>query len=326
MAQKDKQLSTLQEENAIVDEATAVTDTIEKKYPAKIPLSKYLVRIGVFIAVFFAILLFAGYKHQINTVDSTIDLNGEKSVTFVDGTYTGILKNGLGNEFGIYEFNTGITYSGELSDGKYSGQGKMVYPGIGVYEGNYYNGVRTGQGTFTWEDGTVYTGSWKSDKINDTGTITYPDGTVISGTFVDNEFDDITYDISGEGYSGTITIKNNTVKANLTFGNILYSGDLDKDGLLIGNAVITYPNGDVFTGSVSNGKKTKGTYKFKNGDSFNGTFVNDLMNQGSYIFQTGQILSGTFENGIPSGTMTYTVGSTKYTTTWKNGKCTNITK
>ena len=62
MAQKDKQLSTLQEENAIVDEATAVTDTIEKKYPAKIPLSKYLVRIGVFIAVFFAILFIINHQ------------------------------------------------------------------------------------------------------------------------------------------------------------------------------------------------------------------------------------------------------------------------
>jgi hypothetical protein len=326
MAQKDKQLSILQEENAIVDEATAVTDTIEQKYPAKIPHSKYLVRIGGFIAVVFAILLFAGYKHQINTVDSTLDLNGEKSVTFIDGTYTGILKNGLGNEFGIYEFNTGVTYSGELSDGKYSGHGKMVYPGVGTYEGNYFNGVRTGQGTFTWEDGTFYTGQWYDDKISGSGKIEYPSGISLQGEFRENKFSNVEYVVSGDNFDGKISLCNDGMRAEITVNGLIYSGPIDESGTLTGKSSITYPNGDSYSGYVLEGKKTEGMYKFKNGDKFDGTFKDDKMFKGTYTFSTGQTLTGMFENGIPEGTMTYTVDSIDYTTTWKNGKCTNITK
>lgn len=326
MAQKDKQLSILQEENAIVDEATAVTDTIEQKYPAKIPLSKYLVRIGIFIAVVFAILLFAGYKHQINTVDSTLDLNGEKSVTFVDGTYTGSLIDGLGDDFGVYEFNTGITYSGSLSEGKYSGQGKMVYPGIGTYEGGYYNGLRYGHGVFTWDDGTIYDGQWNQDKMDGHGTITYPDGLSLTGNFKENNFNIVDFDVSGNNYQGVIQIRSDALRAEITIGDILYAGAISKEGNLTGNATVTYPNGDKFDGSVLNGQKTSGTYTFKNGDTFKGTFTNDTMGEGTYKFSTGQTLTGTFENGIPEGTMTYTVDSIDYTTTWENGKCTNITK
>ena len=92
--------------------------------------------------------------------------------------------------------------------------------------------------------------------------------------------------------------------------------------LYLKKETVTYPNGDKFDGSVLNGQKTSGTYTFKNGDTFKGTFTNDTMGEGTYKFSTGQTLTGTFENGIPEGTMTYTVDSIDYTTTWENGKCT----
>ena len=225
----------------------------------------------------------------------------------------------------------------ELQNGLTDGMAHLDFPDVGTYEGNLQNGKRTGEGTFAWTDGTTYAGTWSDDQINGDGVVTAPNGTKWSGTFVNNSFQNASYTVTGSNFSGTVTIADEKNQTNLTFTypdpadskktiNVTYSGDLTKAGEFTGNATIGYPNGDSYTGTVSNGQKVNGKYTFKNGDSYTGTFNADKMCDGTYSFSTGQTLTGHFENGIPNGELTYTVSGVKYKTTWKNGACASITK
>lgn len=58
----------------------------------------------------------------------------------------------------------GSTYSGDLSDGKQHGKGKLILASGNIYEGDFVNGKRTGKGNFTWTNGEVYEGDFLDGK------------------------------------------------------------------------------------------------------------------------------------------------------------------
>lgn len=225
----------------------------------------------------------------------------------------------------------------DLQNGLTESMAHLDFPDVGTYEGNLQDGKRSGNGTFVWADGTRYTGAWADDQISGDGVVTAPDGTTWAGPFAGNAFQNTAYSVKGSNFSGTVTLAEEKNRVNLTFTcpdpldagktvNVTYSGDLTKAGEFSGEAVIGYPNGDSYIGSVSSGQKVNGKYVFQNGDTYTGTFKADKMCDGSYVFATGQTLKGHFENGIPSGELTYTVSGVKYKTTWKNGACVSIVK
>lgn len=216
---------------------------------------------------------------------------------------------------------------------------QIRYSDGSVYTGDTQNGLRSGYGEFQWTDGSCYTGMWQADQISGNGNFTTSEGISWIGTFSNSAFQYAKYAVVGQGLDGNVSIlatKNQTsmlyeyTKATLLGGTELkkmaYEGDLTKAGEFSGNAVIGYWNGDIFSGTVSHGKKVKGIYAFQNGDRYDGSFYKDRMSDGTYTFVGGQTLTGHFDNGIPSGRMTYTAYGTEYITTWKNGTCVAIEK
>ena len=102
--------------------------------------------------------------------------------TFGDGKvqpkYTGDIRNGKPDGFGILIWFDGIKYVGNFKDGKEHGQGTWTSPNGIKYEGEYKDGERNGQGTYTWSDGSKYVGEWKGDEMWN-GTIYDKDGNII---------------------------------------------------------------------------------------------------------------------------------------------------
>ena len=170
------------------------------------------------------------------------------------------------------------------STGGGSDDTQIRYSDGSVYTGDTQNGLRSGYGEFQWKDGSCYTGMWQADKISGNGNFTTSEGISWIGTFSNSAFQYAKYAVVGQGLDGNVSIlatKNQTsmlyeyTKATLLGGTELkkmaYEGDLTKAGEFSGNAVIGYWNGDVFSGTVSHGKKVKGIYAFQNGDRSDGS-------------------------------------------------------
>ena len=93
--------------------------------------------------------------------------------------YTGDVKNGKPNGFGIMIFPNGNKYVGGWKDGRWNGQGTFTTSNGSKYEGEWKNGEKNGQGTHTYPDGSKYEGEYKDDwELN--GTQYDKDGKIIS--------------------------------------------------------------------------------------------------------------------------------------------------
>ena len=136
-------------------------------------------------------------------------MNGTGTYTYADGSYVSgtfeknIFVNGsyrVENDFGNYTFTimngeptavemsltSGTTYSGDMSDGKLSGQAQIKYSNGDQYSGAVSDGQKIGQGTYTWTSGASYEGQWSGDQMNGSGTYFYPsdeNGYKLRGSF-----------------------------------------------------------------------------------------------------------------------------------------------
>lgn len=133
------------------------------------------------------------------TFASGVILTGEFSDNkFVSGTYKTDTETGdyiftLEDEVPVaveLALKSGLAYNGGFSNGKFDGQGKIIYATGETYEGSFVNGLRSGEGIYEWTDGASYSGEWSEDMMNGSGTYYYPtnaDGYKLVGTFVDGK-------------------------------------------------------------------------------------------------------------------------------------------
>jgi hypothetical protein len=110
-------------------------------------------------------------------------VNGQGTLTHVNGYYVGGFKDSTRNGQGTYTFTSGEIYVGEWKDGKRHGQGTFTYANGNKYVGEWKDDKANGQGTFTFPSGDKYVGEWKDNKINGQGTFTYANGDTCSGRF-----------------------------------------------------------------------------------------------------------------------------------------------
>ena len=113
---------------------------------------------------------------------------------FTDGSYT------VTNDFGEYTFiiensepvsvkmvlKSGTTYSGDMEDGKLTGNAQISYSNGDKYSGRVNDGYKNGQGTYQWKSGASYEGDWSEDKMHGQGTYFYSDsesGYKLTGKF-----------------------------------------------------------------------------------------------------------------------------------------------
>ena len=79
-----------------------------------------------------------------------------------------------------------------------------------------------------------------------------------------------------------------------------------------GVGVMTYENGNTYTGAFVDGRKVKGVMQYKDGGRYEGFFQNEVRHgEGTYWYTDGKKFEGEWEAGERlSGTLTYTDGST----------------
>lgn len=79
-------------------------------------------------------------------------------------TWTGPCKNGLAHGKGqLTWYSKGSpyeTYTGQLTDGHYTGYGTQIWKSGDRYDGNYLNDRPHGQGTYRSAAGEVFSGVW----------------------------------------------------------------------------------------------------------------------------------------------------------------------
>lgn len=70
-----------------------------------------------------------------------------------------------------------------------------------------------------------------------------------------------------------------------------------------GNGKFKFKNGDIYTGSFSNGKMNgKGSLIYINGDVYNGQFINGVRaGFGSFTFENGAVFNGAFKQNVGKG-------------------------
>ena len=138
---------------------------------------------------------------------------GSGTYTYTDGSYASgtfsknIFTDGsyyIKNDFGKYTFTitageptavemvleNGTTYSGDMCEGKLSGQAQIKYSNGDKYSGSVVDGQKSGQGTYTWVSGASYEGEWSEDQMNGRGTYLYSageDGFKLTGSFEDGQ-------------------------------------------------------------------------------------------------------------------------------------------
>lgn len=115
---------------------------------------------------------------------------------FIEGTYR------VSNSFGEYVFAieegepvsvemalfSGTKCSGEMEDGKLTGDVQISYSNGDKYSGSVVDGEKSGQGSYTWSNGASYEGDWGDDKMSGQGVYYYPEsgaGYKVTGSFVD---------------------------------------------------------------------------------------------------------------------------------------------
>ncbi len=101
------------------------------------------------------------------------------------GTYTGDMVDGSFHGQGDYRFANGDRYSGAWQHGLQHGIGTYRWTDGNIYVGEWMNGQRHGYGTITWADGSDYSGDWQHDKRQGQGIMTWADGTRYEGAWVD---------------------------------------------------------------------------------------------------------------------------------------------
>lgn len=99
--------------------------------------------------------------------------------------FEGEMKEGRFNGQGKLITIEGDVYEGQFKDGERSGRGKMVWINRNSYDGEWKNGVMEGRGLYRWLGGNSYNGEWKGGKQNGRGLFKFLNGNSYEGEYKD---------------------------------------------------------------------------------------------------------------------------------------------
>ncbi|MDX1457337.1 MAG: C13 family peptidase [Marinobacter sp.] len=100
-------------------------------------------------------------------------------------TYSGDIQNGLFHGEGVQVFASGLVYRGQFQEGYWHGQGELESPTDWRYEGEFQKGVMAGQGVLETED-SHYEGGFENNRLNGEGRLEIKGGVFIA-EFVDDK-------------------------------------------------------------------------------------------------------------------------------------------
>lgn len=105
---------------------------------------------------------------------------------FDNGSYTGEMADGKFNGQGTYCWTDGGRYEGQWVNDKQQGEGIYYYANGCRYEGQWFDDKKQGQGTFTWVNGDKYVGQWMNDRMHGQGIYYHADGNKYEGQWVND--------------------------------------------------------------------------------------------------------------------------------------------
>lgn len=198
----------------------------------------------------------------------------------------------------------GSKYFGELHNGKFHGQGKLVWMNGAHYEGSFVDGVFSGQGVIVYVDGTRYEGDFRNGSLHGEGILTYPNGLIYSGEFRDDMPHGkltITY-TDGAQYVGDVVEFQRHGQGRLTdaLGNI-YEGQFEDDQIISGR--FTNADGETYQGNFKDWNfHGDGEYTDVAGTRYLGQFEEGSLNgEGTVLQVDGSIYDGELANWQYSG-------------------------
>jgi len=240
------------------------------------------------------------------------------------GIYTGNLLDGMFHGQGKLVWDNGATYEGSWQFGKIHGNGTFLYEGGGKYIGPFKDGKRHGYGTYYYPDGDQYKGNWVDGEQSGEGTYTFADGSVYTGQFVNNSFHGNATFLYSDGSKYVGQFKNGKRHGRGTYyysGGNQYEGDW-VDGKQSGTGTFRWSDGTVYQGQWLDGQRHgQGTITYSYGNKYVGQFKNgELHGQGIYYYADGSIYDGQWVDGerTGQGKLTLANGST-YTGQFLNG-------
>jgi hypothetical protein len=146
-----------------------------------------------------------GSKYEGMWADNTFHGPGVYKVTSGthSGTFSGNWEKGLKSGQFESRYDSGNTYIGMTSNGKYNGFGKYYFKSGDRYEGDFVADLRHGNGTEFYFSGEKFQGTWKNDKISGVGTYYIANGTRRVGNYVNGlpEGEHICYPLFGENFT-----------------------------------------------------------------------------------------------------------------------------
>jgi len=171
----------------------------------------------------------------------------------------------------------GFTFSGELKDGQFSGDGTINFQDGSRYRGEFDDGRFDGEGAFHNNDGTD-AGDWRFYG-------TFQNGRAASGTFYLNDGAEITFDRSQA---------ENTVVSPAW----QYSGSFNESGQS-GTGSFTFEDGSVYTGEFFGGlAHGQGIYTSSEGWFYEGSFQDGMFDGEGKITDGDSTNRGIWQKGI----------------------------
>lgn len=261
----------------------------------------------IFIAVF-AIFTNLSYAQLATTgkIDSLKD--SWDQVT----TYTGEIKNGVPNGIGVaYYHNDNVRYyTGHFVNGKYDGQGTILFKNGAFLTGEWKNGKMEGQGVNYTSSGDLFIGKFSKSIKNGDGVYIYNDNGILQGTFKDDKFEGRCVFINSDA-----SIISDVVYANGKKNGSGYQYEVNDKKLYEG----VWSNGDwQNSGTASYGSflKDPGFY----GEKTDSHVLMGITNSDNYLNDTGYFYDkengkryfGVFRNGYIKKGVTLRNDSTRF--------------
>ncbi|MEO7210661.1 MAG: hypothetical protein ABIY35_06940, partial [Chitinophagaceae bacterium] len=106
-------------------------------------------------------------------------------------TYTGEIKNGKPDGFGVGVYNNGYTvkYVGQFANGVMSGKGTMIYANGAFLTGDWKDGKMNGKGANVNKEGTFYVGGMKDGLRSGKGWLVLKSNAFYLGDFKNDTYD-----------------------------------------------------------------------------------------------------------------------------------------
>ncbi len=119
--------------------------------------------------------------------DSIAVATVQNTLQLPEGTYVGDILHGKPHGHGTLTYHPGgelSRYTGLWKEGKYHGNGILIYTNNCRHEGTFENGLASGQGTRYFPDRSTYVGAFLRDKMHGKGVIRFKNGDIYEGDWV----------------------------------------------------------------------------------------------------------------------------------------------